>query len=384
MTQYQPTQPIVHNLSNEDYRSAPGDSATFLKGCLRSVKHAKTPKKRTKAMDTGLHLHTFILERELFLSKYVQGLNPEDYPDALFSAEELKEAAKKFNETRKPKLKTTGSKELLLSELGKDDKQHLEGVDVASLSATDIKNQIKHINEQPNRGIIALSGSSMDLYARLTDAGFALDYFPALVAKHASDTSEEVVVLPYDEYKKYEDMYQSLITHLRISAEVERETESGSIMQWLHYAFTTPGVMETEVSMFGKEDKCRMDLMFQAGDSWIACDLKSASDASEEGFSKQAARLHYDLQSDHYSSVSAEVDRPLVSFPFIAIETEEPYATSVFIPTDEFQELGSKKRKYAKKKIAEYKQNGYDTAYQPVAKALTPPAWASYGPWAEE
>lgn len=376
---------IHQGLPNDEYRQAQGDSATLLKGCLRSVKHALIEKKPTKALNSGLRLHSFILEREDFLKSYGCGLNPDDYPDAIHTAEDLRAAAKAFNETRNPSLKVSGSRDTLLEQIAADDTEHLSNVqDVSALSATDLRNLIKNINAQPNRGTVALSGSSAELYDRLIKAGWSGEYYPVIEADHANNQPEGVTVLPRDEYMQYESMYQSLIQHLTEGAEFEREAGEGAIMQWLLHAFTTPGVMETEVSMLGANDKCRMDMMFQAGEHWFACDLKRTVDASDEGFNKQAARYHYDLQAAHYSAVSAEVERPIITFAFIAIEPEEPWAVNVMIPDEEFMRLGQKKRAYAKKQLSDYRERGTMTAYLPKAKALTPPAWASYGPWEDE
>jgi hypothetical protein len=372
----------IHNLPNEEYRAAHGRSATVLKGCLRSAKHGLTPKKRTKSLSGGLQLHEFILERDLFLSKYIAGVNPEDYPEALQSAEELKDAAKKLNESRLPKLKTTGSKESLISEIASDDPMHFDGVDVGALSTTDLKNKIKHINAQPNRGLIPLSGSSVELYGRMVSAGWKGQYIPAIEKQHAKD-NEDKTIIPYDEYKSYDDMYQSLINHLTVGAERERKTGEGRLMQWLLYAFTTDGVLETEVSMFGSNDKCRVDARFKAGDKWIPFDLKRSADSSGEGFMRACTRYHYDLQAAHYLNVHNEVGGDADIFPFIAIEPEAPYAVNIFVPSDEFMQLGYQKLEYAKKQLTKYTESSDNTAYEPVIKQLDVPEYAKYGPWSE-
>lgn len=373
---YQPTAPIVHGLSNEDYRSAPGDSATFLKDvCSKSVKHAKTPRKKTKALNTGLALHEFILERHSFEKNYSCGPNPEDYPDVITSAEDMRAVIDELNKGRKPKLKTTGSKPALLGEIANDDPEHLRNVgDPSSLSADELKDKIKFINEQPCRGLLAKSGTISEMSARAQEAGWGGQCWGDVVASH-KPSDDAVTMLDYEEHTKYDDMYKSLLEHLRAAPEGE------VVMKWLLYAFTTPGVIETEVSMFGKNDKCRMDLMFKAGDVWIAADVKSSQDASDENFARHASRFGYALQESHYRAVSEEVGCPLYAFPFIVIETEAPYACNVFLSSDEFREIGDKKRAYAKKRLTEYNERGDNTAYTPAAKVLEPASWDNFGPW---
>jgi len=217
----------------------------------------------------------------------------------------------------------------------------------------------------------------------MRDAGWNGEYFPALVRAHAESVGSGFTVLPYAEYTKYDDMYKSLIEHLKACAEYEKANDNGAIMQWLYYAFITPDVLETEVSVFTENDKCRFDARFKAIDKYIGLDLKSTNDASEEGFIKQASRLHYDLQAAHYEQVANDAGDEIISFPFIAIETEAPYAVNVFIPDEEFMEMGRKKRAYAKQKVAEHESSKYNTAYEPCAKELSIPAWANYGPWVD-
>lgn len=381
---YQPTTQIVHDLPNDDYRSAPGDSATFLKGCLRSVKHAMTSKKRTKALDEGLKIHEFVLERDEFLSNYKQGLNPSDYPKALSTATELKAVIAELNVARKAKIKTTGTKPQLLKRIAEDDPEHLKNVqDIGSLSASDLLDKIEFINAQPNRGLLSTSGTIVELAEQAVSAGWIGQCWQVLCRDH--NATDERETLPYDEYAKYEGMYASLIEHLQAGAKQEQERGEGEvIMQWLLWAFTRPGALETEVSMFGENDKCRMDAMFNANGQWFAMDVKKTVDASDEGFSKQAARYHYDLQADHYQTVSAEVGRPVVTFAFIAIEPEAPFACNVLLPDGDFMELGARKREYAKKQLTVARESGVMTAYEPKAKSLTSPAWAGYGPWSSE
>jgi len=377
---------ITTTMPQDEYRAIPKHSASVLKRvCDTSPKHALTPSKSTKATDEGLMVHEFILERELFLSKYVCGINPDDYPDALTSVDQLKAEIDGINETRLPKLALTGNLESLIEQVMHDSPDHLAHVsDISKINTSEIKKLIKQINSAPNRGVLSKSGSSSDLYQRLVDNGWKGQYLPEIEKKHAI-ANEPRVALPYDEYTKYEEMYASLINHLEVGARYEIERNQDEyLFQWLLYAFTTPDVMEKEVSMIGNEDKCRMDMMFKAGDHWYAFDIKKTKDASEDGFFKQAARYNYDLQAVHYSTVSNEVGRPLQTFGFIAMEPFPPYAVNVLIPNNEFIEIGHKKRAYSKKLLTEWQNKGDNTAYEPRAKVLTAAPWSSYGKWMDE
>lgn len=375
----EPLSGIHHNLDNETYREAPGLSATFLKSCLRSVKHALTPKPRTKALDTGLRLHEFILERDSFLSRYVQGLDPNDYPDALQGAEDLRAEIKQVNESRKPALKTTGSRDSLLESIVSDDPTHIEGVvDTAKLTVADLKKKIAFINSHPKRGMLSTGGTLNEMSDRLRNAGYTGDIWPELVEQHASAHPDRVI-LPPDEYARYNDMYQSLIDHLS-AAEPDQ-----TIMQWLLYALTTPGVMETEISIFANGSKCRLDGRFMAGDIRVGVELKSARDASTDAFSRACGSLHYDLQVEHYKQVCVDAGEPLDVMAIIAVETEAPYGVNIFLDIDEtFVLNGRRKRQYAISQWEEYQRRGLPVAYRPTASPLQLPAWATYGPWEDE
>ncbi len=391
--QYQPQAAIEYDVSNEDYRSAAGDSATFLKGCLKSVKHAMTPKPRTKTLDEGLKVHEFILERQKFLATYRSGPNPDDHPMAIFEKSDMVAIVEKMNESRKPKLKKPAGRDKLLEELAKDSKEHLASVqDLSKLTVADIKTKIDEINAQPDRGLISTTGSTVELAKAAREHGWEGECWAEIVEYNDYTNREEgFETLPYGEYSKYESMYSSLIGHLKVGSEMEKEANKqlgegevpSVVMQWLLYAFLTPGVLKTEVSMFGENDKCRVDSMFSVNGLNFAFDLKKTVDASEEGFPKQCARLHYDMQAVHYSAVAKEVGMPFYEFGFIAIEAEEPYAVNICLLDDNFAFEGNRKRNYAKKRLKAYKESGKLYAYKPELKTLVMPAWNSYGPWAE-
>ena len=368
---------IIHDLSNDEYRQAPGVSATLLKTIVsKSVKHALTPRKLTASLDTGLKTHMLLLERETFLSQYVQGPDPSEHSGALQTASELRAVIDGMNTLRLPKLKTTGSRDELLELIVADDPEHLANVtDTNSLSVSDIKKRIKFINSDPRRGLLSTSGSISDLTKRLRDNGHTGEIWPEIIATFAAEHPDKEV-LPFDEYQKYFDMHTALIDHLRAGDE--------PIFKWLLYAFTTPGVLQTEVSMFGETGKCRLDCLFKAGNQWIAPDVKTTQDASDEGFARQSARYGYDIQAGHYTEVSAECDTPLAAFPFICIEPEPPYAVNIFLPDDEFMATGFKKREWARKKYAEYIDTGIAVAYSSKSKVLSLPVWATTGAWDNE
>jgi hypothetical protein len=372
----EPLTGIHYNLSSEEYRAAPGDSATFLKAIVsKSVAHALVPKKPTVSTNTGLRLHLLVLERETFYSQYEQGLNPEGHQNALQTASELRAVIDGMNTLRKPKLKTTGSKEQLLESIVADDEQHLSNVpDASKLTASDLKKRVQFINKNPNRGLLSTSGTISELTERLRANGYTGEIWPELVDQHSLSVAPREV-LPFDEYQKYEDMYQSLLAHLKAGDE--------PIFKWLLYAFTTPGVLKAEVSMFSSGSKCRFDGLFQAGQPYIGFDLKSTQDASEAGFMWQSAKYGYDVQVAHYLKTAGDCGVPIKAMPIIAIEPEPPYATAVYIPNEEFIETGFRKRQWAIEQHKKWLASDSRTAYTPKSKELIIPERYMRGPWDE-
>ena len=76
--------------------------------------------------------------------------------------------------------------------------------------------------------------------------------------------------------------------------------------------------------------KCRPDWMINDGEYII--DLKTSSDASEEGFPKAVANFRYHVQDAWYTvgvKRALKVSRP--EFVFIVVENVEPYSIGIYV-----------------------------------------------------
>lgn len=80
---------------------------------------------------------------------------------------------------------------------------------------------------------------------------------------------------------------------------------------------------DPEVSFFSEHGKCRAD-WYNEQESYIL-DLKTTSDASPDGFMRQAANLEYWLQAAWYMRITG-VSR----FVFLAVELTAPYAYGIY------------------------------------------------------
>jgi hypothetical protein len=111
---------------------------------------------------------------------------------------------------------------------------------------------------------------------------------------------------------------------------------------------------DAEVTMqwdqYGVKCKARVDYLTSA----TMLDLKTCSDASPSGFARQIAAFSYHLQAAHYANGFREITGfELDRFIFVAVESEPPYATGVYVIDEAGLWSGGKMMKQA---AAAYKQ----------------------------
>lgn len=91
----------------------------------------------------------------------------------------------------------------------------------------------------------------------------------------------------------------------------------------------------------GESCKCRVDCLTELGGRQYIIDYKTCSDASVDGFMRDAIKYGYHLQAAMYlAGVEANIgSRP--KFVFIAQEKTEPYAVNIFQADEKFVEYGA-------------------------------------------
>lgn len=86
--------------------------------------------------------------------------------------------------------------------------------------------------------------------------------------------------------------------------------------------------------------KCRVDCLNTRFSQPIIVDLKSATDASTEAFTRDAVKHGYDLQAAMYSEGVAACTGKYPLFVFIVVEKAPPYAVNILQADDLFVQRG--------------------------------------------
>jgi len=135
-----------------------------------------------------------------------------------------------------------------------------------------------------------------------------------------------------------------------------------------------------EVSAFttdpatGVDLKARFDVY---GDNECA-DLKTAVDASPNGFMRAVADHRYDVQQEHYLTIRELITGHRPRFRFIAIENTRPYLVAVHELDEQWQEIGDEWAKVARRTYRECVDAGVWPGYGTDTHTLHPPMWLIY------
>lgn len=121
--------------------------------------------------------------------------------------------------------------------------------------------------------------------------------------------------------------------------------------------------------------RSRMDIL--RPDMGVIADLKSAADASYDGFAKAVANNHYDWQAAHYLEGIAEAPNGFVAnaFLFIAVEKEAPYCVGIYELEPEDIVIASEKVHAQLRRYAECARLNEWPGYPANVQRLQLPAW---------
>lgn len=146
------------------------------------------------------------------------------------------------------------------------------------------------------------------------------------------------------------------------------------------FLFEQPG--NAEASVFatdpdtGLDLRCRFDFLPDpTAHRQIGVDLKSARDASRVGFARAAADHRYDVQRGHYVDTLSYTGRDLEGFAFVVVEVEPPHLVAVRPLNPQFEEIGTKDARRARRILRECLDTGTWPGYSDGFEDVMPPFW---------
>lgn len=137
-----------------------------------------------------------------------------------------------------------------------------------------------------------------------------------------------------------------------------------------------------EVSVFADIDgvpvRARFDaLSDETRNGTYAVDLKTADDATPNGFTRSVHKFGYPVQHAHYDDVhKAATGRGIDEFWLVAVEKTGPFEVGVYQIEPYWVEIGKKKAALARRIFQECIASGVWPGYDPKPQTLTAPAWA--------
>lgn len=183
-------------------------------------------------------------------------------------------------------------------------------------------------------------------------------------AQFEEDNQGKIVVDEY-QYERAQAIAAAARAHPLV-AEFMHEGDAELTMRWMQHSV---------------ECKARVDYL--VGD--VMWDLKTCQDASPEGFARQIGAFQYHLQAAHYADgYEAIHDRPLDRFCFIAVESEPPHMTAVYVLDDVSLQAG---RAFMRKAAKAYQKAKDKTQvvnrYSDDCVRIQVPSWALDRPFSE-
>lgn len=148
---------------------------------------------------------------------------------------------------------------------------------------------------------------------------------------------------------------------------------------------TQPGTGEVSVfstSPEGVHVRARFDFLpdeFTLGaPSRVAVDLKTARDASPDGFTRAIADHGYDVQRAWYVDALKWETGEDAELVFVAVEKEPPYLVAVHQLPTVWAQMGAEKAAHARRTYMECVESGVWPGYGDQVHLLSPPQWVIY------
>lgn len=370
---------VYDGIPNAEYHSGPGISKSGLDLIHRSPLHyhavvtAENDRVPTPAQELGTAAHALILEPEVFTATYCLALRRSDVPDAIDDREVLVEMVNKLNETRLPKLSTSGKKDELIERIIAEVAPRNAYVgtlasagELANMKGDELKAIITADNNS-REGKLSTSGSRHELAELLRANGQQVTLWSDVLAEWTENNPGRIVLSP-EVWEQIHAMRDAVMAHPAARA-----------------------VLTIMNDVIG--------------------DLKTTEDASPEGFAKSMANYRYDVQAPYYlDGVKKALEQgkciPPVegasemsvywideatgvlcrcrpdwwrgypkNFVFIAVEKKPPYAVGVYVLDSASTEIGRAIYQHDLQVYAECLASDKWPGYGDLVQTINMPAW---------
>lgn len=121
---------------------------------------------------------------------------------------------------------------------------------------------------------------------------------------------------------------------------------------------------------------CRFRPDFLSDSMPICVDIKTAADASLDGFARSAVNFNYPLQDAMYRTGLEAVNSPVEHFVFLVVENTPPYSVAMYELDDQAQQLGLLKYKALLAQYAVCEETNIWPSYPDTIRELSLPSWA--------
>lgn len=171
------------------------------------------------------------------------------------------------------------------------------------------------------------------------------------------------IPLKSEEFQPIQDMTDAVLNHPTASKLLMRGKAEVSVI--------------TRDPETGAKVRCRFDyLQFPRDPFAIAVDLKTADDASPDGFLKSVLDYGYHISQEFYRDAYRYATGEEVEFSFIVVEKSPPYMVGQYRLDPKFVEMGRREAAEARRMFAEYSGTGVWPGLSNDIEELAPPYWA--------
>ena len=167
---------------------------------------------------------------------------------------------------------------------------------------------------------------------------------------------------------------EQLQTAQRQAAAVRALPEIGELFNARGHAEVSAFWTDSET---GVQCKCRPDWVAPVGDGVLLLDVKTAKDASPEGFARAVWNFGYHLQSSWYmDGYTRASGLPVLGFVFVAVESDHPHCAAAYVLDDDTLRQASAENARLLSLYSACRASGTWPGYPTGVGILKMPPWA--------